>query len=122
MKTHKLTRTGFIPGPGGGYVSLTLRWSRLYKLRKVRTANREGDMRHQLGANWTLFVLNVACLFAAEGVASAQNPVVIEHQQPATSAWRITSGFTASANTRPIKGYASSTSVNKAGTITFYVT
>ena len=65
-------------------------------------------------------------LFSRSGAAYAQttsNPIVIENQQPGSSAWRIpqTGYAVASYATGQIKGYASATSVNKGEQITFYV-
>jgi hypothetical protein len=59
--------------------------------------------------------------FGGPAVASAagSNPIVIENQQPGTSAWQISS--VGSDAVGQIKGYASATSVNKGQNITFYV-
>ena len=58
--------------------------------------------------------------------AQAQsNPVVIENQQPGSSAWQLGDLYGrpfASDSPGQIKGYASATSVNKGQAITFYVT
>src|SRR6266403_6040479 len=80
------------------------------------------------GVLWS--TLKGACLFAALGIglspatATAQttqsNPSVIENQQPGTSQWRLSAKGTDAVG--QIKGYASATSVNKGGNITFYVT
>src|SRR5207249_8802867 len=55
---------------------------------------------------------------------SAQNPIVLENQQPGTSNWQIGDFFglpVATDAKGQIKGYASAPSVNKGGNITFYV-
>src|SRR5437773_11572334 len=79
-------------------------------------------------ANVIRLVLEGVCLSAAVGIgllptpAVAQsNPVVIGNQQPGTSQWRI-GGLMSTDSGGQIKGYASVTSVNKGGSITFYVT
>src|SRR6058998_984134 len=79
------------------------------------------------GVLWS--TLKGACLSAALGIglspatATAQttqsNPIVIENQQPGTSQWRLSAKGTDAVG--QIKGYASATSVNKGGNITFYV-
>src|SRR5439155_12199090 len=51
---------------------------------------------------------------------AADNPIVIENQQPGSSGWQLTLN-SASDATGQIKGYASATSVNKGQSITFYV-
>ena len=51
---------------------------------------------------------------------AADNPIVIENQQPGSSGWQLTLN-SASDGTGQIKGYASATSVNKGQSITFYV-
>jgi hypothetical protein len=63
-----------------------------------------------------LFVCVVVIAFTP---AWAQNPIVIENQNPGSTNWEITnSGIDA---TGQIKGYASATSINKGESITFYV-
>jgi hypothetical protein len=68
-------------------------------------------------------------LFAAAGIgllpataAAQSNPIVIENQQIGSSQWQIPWGSAATDAGGQIKGYASATSVNKGGTITFNVT
>jgi len=51
----------------------------------------------------------------------AQNPIVIENQQPGTTAWQIPYGSAADDPNGQIKGYASATSINKGQNIIFYV-
>jgi len=51
---------------------------------------------------------------------AADNPIVIENQQPGSSGWQLRNW--ASDAPGQIKGYASATSVNKGTPITFYVT
>src|SRR5438874_374255 len=57
-------------------------------------------------------VMMLAMLAVAVGVASAQNPIVVENQQPGTGAWLIT-GNTGSDATGQIRAYMSAPSVNK---------
>ena len=64
-------------------------------------------------------VLSGIWLSAGVGIASAQNPIVVENQQAGTSQWQIGSAATDAGG--QIKGYASATSVNKGENITFYV-
>jgi len=52
--------------------------------------------------------------------AAAQNPIVLENQNPGTNAWYI-QGNTGSDSVGQISGYMSATSVNKGQPITFYV-
>src|SRR6266446_1169200 len=66
-------------------------------------------------------VLSGICLSASGGIAAAQNPIVVENQQPGTNQWRIPFGSAATDSGGQIKGYASATSVNKGENITFYV-
>jgi len=66
-------------------------------------------------------VLHGVCLLVAGGVASAQNPIVIENNQTGTSAWQIPWGGVGSDAVGQIKGYASAVSVNKGQNITFNV-
>jgi hypothetical protein len=72
-------------------------------------------------------VVKRVSLFAAVGIglfaaaAAAQNPVVIENQQPGTTDWQILWGSAATDAGGEIKGYASATSINKGESITFYV-
>src|SRR5438045_1442142 len=47
------------------------------------------------------------------------NPIVVENQQTGTSNWRISN--VANDTLGQIKGYASATSVNKGGSITFHI-
>jgi uncharacterized membrane protein len=78
------------------------------------------------GVVWS--TLKGVCLSAALGIglspataAAQSNPIVIENQQPGTSQWRIPFGSAATDGVGQIKGYASATSVNKGGNITFFV-
>src|SRR5204863_8331862 len=57
----------------------------------------------------------------APATAAAQNPIVIENQQPGTDQWQIPFNARATDGGGQIKGYASATSVNKGGSITFFV-
>ena len=56
-----------------------------------------------------------------ESSAAADNPIVIENQQPGSGGWQLTF-YTSNDKSGQIKGYASATSVNKGEPITFYVT
>src|SRR5438876_10303746 len=66
-------------------------------------------------------VLRGVCLLAVGGIAPAQNPIVIENQQPGSSQWQIPWGGVGSDAIGQVKGYASAVSVNKGQNITFYV-
>ena len=62
---------------------------------------------------------------ALQGVAWAQNPIVVENQQPGSNAWVFdgtNSQVLGTDSVGQIKGYASATSVNKGQNITFFVT
>src|SRR5438067_12536330 len=52
--------------------------------------------------------------------AAGDNPIVVENQQPGSNGWMWTTLGDDVA--RQIKGFASTTSVNLGGNITFYVT
>jgi uncharacterized membrane protein len=62
----------------------------------------------------------LAVLIGLCGTGLAQNPIVLENQQAGTSAWQG-QGKIGSDATGQMKAYASATSVNKGGNITFYV-
>lgn len=67
----------------------------------------------------------VALLLGLPALAqTADNPIVVENRQPGTDAWLIPDpGYQQADDTgNQIKGYASSPSVNKGSTLTFYVT
>lgn len=53
-------------------------------------------------------------------IATAQNPIIVENQQPGTNAWLIT-GSVGSDATGEIRAYMSTPSVNKGGSIAFRV-
>lgn len=63
-------------------------------------------------------------VFAFPSVGRADNPIVLENQDPGTTTWQLTRpGYlTADDVSQQIKGYASATSVNKGSALTFYVT
>ena len=63
-----------------------------------------------------LLAVTAAVLPAA---ALADNPIVTENQQPGTSAWELAQRGDRRGG--QIKGYASATSVNKGGSISFFV-
>ena len=65
-----------------------------------------------------LIIVIACCLYCIN--LFAQNPIIIENQQPGTSAWYI-QGNTGSDSVGQIKAYMSATSVNKGQPITFYV-
>src|SRR6266852_8848065 len=85
-------------------------------------------MRIRLGV-LLVIAATVAASFGA-GPALSQtagptsNPIVIENQQPGTDQWQIpTTGYQQSDDTNnQIKGYASATSANKGGSLSFSVT
>jgi hypothetical protein len=55
-------------------------------------------------------------------LASAQsNPIVLENQNPGSSAWNIEWGSAGNDISNQVKGYASATSVNKGGSINLHV-
>src|SRR4051794_31771952 len=56
---------------------------------------------------------------AAETATTAANPIVLENQQQGTTSWQFTNFNKAQAH--EIEGYASLTSVNKGGSISFMV-
>jgi hypothetical protein len=60
-----------------------------------------------------------AVVFPARSVVAADNPVVVENQQPGTSAWQLSQ--TADDVNGQIKGYASTTSVLQGGSVNLYV-
>src|SRR2546427_737698 len=70
------------------------------------------------GVIW-LVLSAVGGIGLAPATAAAQNPIVIENQQPGTSQWQI--GTKGTDAVGQIKGYASATSVNKGENITFFV-
>src|SRR5258707_4584140 len=69
-------------------------------------------------------VVSLGLVIACASPSSADNPIVLENQQPGTDAWTLSKfGYpTADDTNKQIKGYASAPSVNKGGSITFYVT
>jgi hypothetical protein len=71
-------------------------------------------MRGALAALWLTILVPL--------VAAAQsNPIVLENQNPGSSAWNIEWGSAGDDVTGQIKGYASATSVNKGGSIDLHV-
>lgn len=73
-----------------------------------------------LAASGILWVLPIPSALAA---VPGANAIVLENQQPGTSAWRLRQpGFSVGDDIAgQIKGYASATSVNKGESLTFYV-
>jgi hypothetical protein len=71
-------------------------------------------MRGALAALWLTTLLPL--LATAQG-----NPIVLENQNPGSSAWNIDWGSAGDDVTGQVKGYASATSVNKGGSINFHV-
>src|SRR5215210_1455483 len=62
--------------------------------------------------------------FVPAQVSAADNPIVIENQQPGSTGWQFSvdaSGTPSNATNHEIEGYASLTSVNKGGQISFMV-
>src|SRR6266704_803708 len=91
-------------------------------------ARRKNAIYQPKHAGLIRLALERVCLSAAVGIgllpttaAAQSNPTVIENQQPGTSQWKIPWGSSATDSVGQIKGYASATSVNKGGNITFYV-
>lgn len=90
------------------------------------TAAREWAGLLHLGA-WGRLTAVLAALVAFSapaslpaGASAADNPIVVENQQPGTTAWEL--GTEATDAGGQIKGYASTTSVNKGESIDFFVT
>jgi len=73
-----------------------------------------------------IVVAALLCLFSSAATVpvsstlAADNPIVLENQQPGSSGWFWSKGGDDA--TGQIKGYASATSVNQNESITFYVT
>jgi hypothetical protein len=70
-------------------------------------------------------LIGVMSLTAQTGIVrAASNPIVTENQQPGTDAWIIpdTGDTQADDVANQVKGYASASSVNVGGALTFYVT
>jgi hypothetical protein len=61
-----------------------------------------------------------AIAFQPQAAAAADNPVVVENQQPGTAAWNLSQ--TADDVNQQIKGYADTTSVLQGGSVNLYVT
>src|SRR5438105_8883372 len=76
-------------------------------------------------ANWP--ILKRVCLTACAVIglfpttATAQNPVVVENQQPGTTQWQIPWGSAGTDTGGQVKGYGSATSINKGESINFAV-
>ena len=73
-------------------------------------------MSNSVFAPIVLFFCLAVCLILAPE-ARAPNPVELENMKAGTSSWELTNPATA----HEIEGYASLTSVNRGGVITFYV-
>ena len=71
-------------------------------------------MRGAISALWLAALLPFT-------VAAQSNPIVLENQQPGSSAWTIEWGFAGDDIQNQVKGYASATSVNKGGSINLHV-
>jgi hypothetical protein len=71
-------------------------------------------MRGALSALWLTTLLPLLA-------AAQSNPIVLENQNPGSSAWNIEWGSAGDDVTGQIKGYASATSVNKGGSINLHV-
>jgi hypothetical protein len=78
-----------------------------------------------LGGAFLLLLALLAMSAAVESRAGAadSNPIVLENQQPGTTAWKLGQNGKQISNdaTGQIKGYASATSVNLGGSISFNV-
>jgi hypothetical protein len=70
-----------------------------------------------LTAVLSLLVLSLAL----PGISAAQNPVVLENQNPGSSGYLIEWGDQGDDVTRQVKGYASSTSINKGESIDLHI-
>src|SRR5438552_4028704 len=82
-----------------------------------------GRAGHRSGAAFAALLTLVTISAALPATAAAgSNPIVLENQQPGTSAWNMNqlSGTIATDAGGQIKGYASAVSVNKGQSITFY--
>jgi len=77
-----------------------------------------------VGALVLAFILLAGGLADPSLVRAADNPIVVENQRPGTDRWQLPwPGATVADDTgNQVKGYASATSVNKGGNVTFYVT
>src|SRR6266550_2489551 len=71
------------------------------------------------GLIWLVLSAVGGILLPPATAAAQSNPIVIENQQPGTSQWQL--GTRGTDAVGQIKGYASATSVNKGGNITFHV-
>jgi hypothetical protein len=71
-------------------------------------------MRGALAALWLTLCLPLLA-------AAQSNPIVLENQNPGSSAWNIEWGSAGDDISNQIKGYASATSVNKGGSINLHV-
>ncbi len=83
-----------------------------------------GRAGRRTGATFAALLTLVTISAALPAAATAgSNPIVLENQQPGTSAWNMNhlSGTIATDAGGQIKGYASAVSVNKGQSITFYV-
>src|SRR3954447_5148318 len=65
-------------------------------------------------------LIAVAPVEVAGPARGASNPVTAENQKPGTSSWHVTKK--SDDVHRQVKGYASATSINRGGSITFFVT
>src|SRR4051794_12783800 len=63
-------------------------------------------------------LIALATLLAGAAPAAAQNPIVVENQQPGSTGWHLDDN---KATNHEIEGYASAASVNKGGSISFMV-
>jgi hypothetical protein len=95
----------------------------------VLSMNDSTAVRHQVparvrGGRFLATALAALCAMTAlpqSAAAQGSNPIVVENQQPGTSAWRIPFSAVGSDGAGQVKGYASAVSVNKGETITFFV-
>lgn len=72
------------------------------------------------GFAWVLLA-SCALLALLPPMARAQNPIVLENQQPGTSDWRLSGRIADDANGQ-IQGFAADTSVDAGSSLTIYVT
>src|SRR5438105_15828335 len=69
-------------------------------------------------------VVSFGALTTLPVLSQTSSPIVAENQQPGTDQWQIpSSGYQFADDTaNQIKGYASATSINKGGSLSFFVT
>ena len=97
--------------------------SSIHARNRVRLRRNDSEREHTRfirALSTAIFVFALAINVLHPARATAQNPVVLENQQPGTSAWYPLNNI-ASDSVGQIKAYMSATSVNKGSTIDFHV-